>query len=154
MSGAGGGCYRRPVDRVIETDSPGATEDAAAALAGELVPGDVLALDGDLGAGKTHFTRGLVRGLGGEVRQVSSPTYTLLQIYDTPRGPVFHLDAYRTAGADDLDAIGFGELLGEGGFVVVEWAAKIADLLPAGVIRVRLEATGKRARQITIAGRA
>ena len=126
------------------------THRIAVDLVRQLQPGDVVRLDGDLGAGKTHFTRGLVDGLGGDPRQVSSPTYTLLQVYETPTLPVFHLDAYRLSGPDDLEAIGFDELLGEGGVVVIEWPSRVADALPGGGWTVRIEHVGDTVRRLTI----
>ena len=131
--------------------SPAETEALAAAFAQTLKPGDCVALLGDLGAGKTNFVRGLVAGLGGDRRDVSSPTYVLLQIYEkNVRLPVFHLDAYRVSGADDLEAIGFSELLAQGGVVVVEWANRVMELLPAGVLTVRINSTGKRSRAVEL----
>ena len=103
-----------------------------------------------MGAGKTQFVRGLLAGLGGDPRTVSSPTFVLLNIYDTGRIPLFHLDAYRVAGPDDFDAIGFTELLDLGGVVVVEWASRVAGLLPADAVQVRLIATGPDRREVTI----
>jgi tRNA threonylcarbamoyladenosine biosynthesis protein TsaE len=126
------------------------TERLAAELARPLAPCSVIALDGNLGAGKTQFVRGLVVGLGGDPRGVSSPTYVLLNVYEGGRLPVFHLDAYRVGGADDFEAIGFAELLEQGGLVVVEWADRVRELLPPDTIRVRLEPTGETARRITI----
>jgi tRNA threonylcarbamoyladenosine biosynthesis protein TsaE len=117
------------------------TEAIAADLAATLRGGECLALHGELGAGKTQFVRGLVRGLGGNPRAVSSPTFVLLNIYDAGRIKVFHLDAYRVAGADDFEAIGFGELLEQRGVVVVEWAQRVASLLPSGAIHVRITST-------------
>jgi tRNA threonylcarbamoyl adenosine modification protein YjeE len=126
----------------------------ARSLAAHLRPNDVLALHGDLGAGKTQFVRGLVAGLGGSPRQVSSPTFVLLHVYDRPpiRLPVFHLDAYRVAGSDDFDAIGFPELLTQAGVVVVEWPQRVAALLPPTTIHVRLTPTGPDSRRIDIEG--
>jgi tRNA threonylcarbamoyladenosine biosynthesis protein TsaE len=83
-----------------------------------------------LGAGKTQFVRGLVAGLGGNARSVSSPTFVLLNIYESGRLKVFHLDAYRVSGADDFESIGFTELLDQRGVVVVEWADRVTALLP------------------------
>lgn len=127
------------------------TEATAAELAATLSPGDCIALHGELGAGKTQFVRGLVRALGGDPQQVSSPTYVLLHLYQTPRMPVFHLDAYRVAGADDFEAIGFAELLDQQGIVIVEWASRVADLLPPDTRQVTLTAISPRRRIITIA---
>ncbi len=124
------------------------------ALAGEfarmLEPGAVVALEGDLGAGKTQFARGIVQGLGGDPLSVSSPTFVLLNIYDTPRGKVYHLDAYRISGPEDLEAIGFEELLDQGGFVLVEWWQKVRELIPHKHWTVSLKSTSPRSRTIEI----
>jgi tRNA threonylcarbamoyladenosine biosynthesis protein TsaE len=133
-----------------ETRSVAETEAVAADLARTLSPGASIALHGNLGAGKTQFVRGLLVGLGGNARTVSSPTYVLLNVYDTGRMPLFHLDAYRVHGPEDFEAIGFGELFEQGGVVVVEWADRVRELLPAGTIHVRLEPIGEEARRITI----
>ena len=126
------------------------TERIAADLARTLTPNTTLAVHGDLGAGKTQFVRGLLVGLGGNPRTVSSPTYVLLNIYDTGHLPLFHLDAYRVAGPEDFDAIGFTELLEQGGVVVVEWADRVTDLLPPDTIHIRIEPTDPTTRRITI----
>jgi tRNA threonylcarbamoyl adenosine modification protein YjeE len=119
-------------------------------LAQSLRPGDVIALHGDLGAGKTQFVRGLVRGLGGDARAVSSPTFVLLNVYDTGRLVVHHLDAYRVHGPEDFESIGFAELLEQGGVVAVEWPQRVADILPPRRIDVRIIATGDHSRRIEI----
>jgi tRNA threonylcarbamoyladenosine biosynthesis protein TsaE len=126
------------------------TEQIAAELAHKLAGGECVALHGELGAGKTQFTRGLVRGLGGDPHTVSSPTFVLLNVYDTGRLKVFHLDAYRAAGAEDFESIGFAELLEQGGVVVVEWPAKVEPLLPARRIEVHLRTVSPRVRRIEI----
>jgi tRNA threonylcarbamoyladenosine biosynthesis protein TsaE len=127
------------------------TEAIAASLARSLRGGECLALYGDLGAGKTQFTRGLVAGLGGDPHAVSSPTFVLLNVYDGGRLKVFHLDAYRVAGPDDFDAIGFAELLDQGGVVVVEWPARVEALLPAEQrINVRLTTLSPKSRRVAI----
>ena len=140
-----------------ESSSVEQTEQIAAEVAATLIGGEVIALHGDLGAGKTQFVRGLVRGLGGDPLRVSSPTYVLLHIYapspeavDAMRLPVFHLDAYRVGGADDFEAIGFSELLEQGGVVVVEWPSRVEELLSRERIDVRIEPTGENSRQIEI----
>ncbi|HEX2973076.1 MAG TPA: tRNA (adenosine(37)-N6)-threonylcarbamoyltransferase complex ATPase subunit type 1 TsaE [Tepidisphaeraceae bacterium] len=135
---------------IHQSHSVAETETIAAELAKTLAGGECIALHGDLGAGKTQFVRGLVRGLGGEPRSVSSPTFVLLNMYDTGRLTVYHLDAYRVQGADDFEAIGFLELLQEGGVVVVEWAQRIPSLLPPGRIDVTLRTLGKTRREIQI----
>lgn len=126
------------------------TQSIAAQFAGTLSGRECIALYGDLGAGKTQFVRGLVRGLGGDIRSVSSPTYVLLNIYDTGRLTVYHLDAYRVSGPDDFEAIGFAELLEQPGVVVVEWPTRIADLLPKDHIAIHIEPTGLHSREIRI----
>jgi len=127
------------------------TEQVAADLARSLRGGECIALHGDLGAGKTQFVRGLLAGLGGDPRSVSSPTYVLLNVYPTGRLTLYHLDAYRVGGADDFESIGFTELLEQGGVVVVEWASRVTALLPATTIQVTLEPLTPETRQVTIA---
>ena len=126
------------------------TEAIAADLAATLGGGEVLALHGDLGAGKTQFVRGLLRGLGGNPRTVSSPTFVLLNCYDTGRLPLYHLDAYRITGPDDFEAIGFSELLDAGGAVAVEWPSRVLDLLPPNTLHVHLTLLSATTRQIEI----
>ena len=126
------------------------TEAIAAKLAESLGPNDVIALEGELGAGKTQFVRGLVKALGGDGRAVSSPTFVLLNVYQTPLFAVYHLDAYRVGGADDFASIGFSELLEQNGIVVVEWPSRVKEILPAKRIDVFFEITGKTSRKITI----
>lgn len=111
------------------TYSPAETERLGQRLAALLVPGDVLALHGDLGAGKTHLVRGLCAGLGLDPEQVSSPTFTLVQEY-AGRVPVYHFDAYRLRHADELLELGFDEYVEAGGICVVEWPERVAVLLP------------------------
>ena len=126
------------------------TECIAGELARMFAGGECVALHGNLGAGKTQFTRGLVEALGGNPRAVSSPTFVLLNVYPGGRLTVYHLDAYRVSGPEDFEAIGFNELLDQDGVVVIEWASKVADLLPARTIHVRLEPQDPLTRVITI----
>jgi tRNA threonylcarbamoyladenosine biosynthesis protein TsaE len=135
---------------VYESNSVEQTMRLAGELVGRLGGGECVALHGELGAGKTQFVRGLVRGLGGRERAVSSPTFVLLNMYDGGRLVVYHLDAYRVQGAEDFEAIGFGELLEQDGVVVVEWAERVRELLPAATIHVRITATGRRTRRIEV----
>ena len=147
LSGAAGRAARMTV---VISHSVEQTEAAAADLARSLRGGACVALRGDLGAGKTQFVRGLVRGLGGNPRAVSSPTFVLLNVYDAGRLTVYHLDAYRVGGADDFEAIGFNELLNDDAVVVVEWADRVAALLPPGSVHVRITAVGETERRIEI----
>lgn len=132
------------------THSVAETEDVAARLAPTLRPGSCIALHGDLGAGKTQFVRGLVKGLGGSGRAVSSPTFVLLNVYPTPTLTVYHLDAYRVTGPEDFEAIGFGELLEQEGLVVVEWPERITPLLPPATLHIRITTRSKQTREIEV----
>ena len=116
----------------VTAGSAEATQEIAARLARVLVDGDVICLFGDLGAGKTTFTRGLVGALGAPVSQVSSPTFTLLHEYAGGRLPVYHGDAYRLAGGGlDADAAGFTEVIARReGVFVLEWPERVEDALP------------------------
>jgi N-acetylmuramate 1-kinase len=105
-----------------------ATQRLGRLLAGSVQVGDVIALDGPLGAGKTTLVRALVTELGGDPAEVASPTFTLLNRYDA-RLPVVHVDAYRLQGPAALGGLGFDELA-EDGIGIVEWAQRVADVLP------------------------
>lgn len=94
-----------------------------------LLPNEVVALTGELGAGKTHFVKGLLEGLA-SADEVTSPTFTLLHEYRGGRLPVFHFDFYRLKRATEVEEIGFDEYLEEGGVTVVEWADRFPELLP------------------------
>ena len=135
-----------------ESNSVPETEAIAAELAERLRGGECIALHGDLGAGKTQFTRGLVRALDGPWKSVSSPTFVLLNVYPGGRLTVYHLDAYRVHGAEDFEAIGFSELLDQAGVVIVEWAERVIDLLPNDHIDVQIRPTAESSRQIEING--
>ena len=132
------------------TNSPEETEKVGAALGKILTPGTILAYEGDLGAGKTAFTRGLARGLGAK-DMVTSPTYTIVNEYLSGRIPLFHFDMYRLASSDDLWDIGWEDYLDRGGVCAVEWSENAADAM-AGAIRVRIEKIGDESRRITIEG--
>ena len=108
-----------------------AMHDFAAQRADEMCGGELLALCGPLGAGKTHFTQGLARGLGIDPSAVTSPTFTLVNEYGGGRLPLFHFDFYRLESESEVLAIGWEEYLDEPGVVVVEWANKFPHLLPA-----------------------
>jgi tRNA threonylcarbamoyladenosine biosynthesis protein TsaE len=133
-----------------ESHSVEQTESIAANFARHLPPSTTLALHGNLGAGKTQFVRGLLIGLGGNPRTVSSPTYVLLNIYHTGRLPLYHLDAYRITTPEDFESVGFTELLDQGGIVAVEWPSKIKDLLPKNTIQIHFETIDETTRRITI----
>ena len=133
------------------TNSPEETEAVGVALAGQLTPGAVIAYTGDLGAGKTAFTRGLARGLGAK-EPVTSPTYTIVNEYLSGRIPLFHFDMYRLGSADELWDIGWEDYLLRGGVCAVEWSENIREALEADTIWVRIEKTGEQSRKITVVG--
>jgi tRNA threonylcarbamoyladenosine biosynthesis protein TsaE len=133
----------------IETSSAEETAAAGERLAQRLGPGDVVALTGDLGAGKTCFTQGLARGLGVRGRVVS-PTFVLVNEY-RGRLPVHHVDAYRTESMTELLDLGLDELFAGDGVTVIEWAEKLLPLLPPATIHVHIEGVGDEPRVISIA---
>lgn len=134
------------------TNSPEETEALGQRLAERLQAGDVIAYTGDLGAGKTAFTRGLARGLGISER-VTSPTFTIVNEYLGGRLPLFHFDMYRLGSADELYDIGWEDYLTRGGVCAVEWSEIVADALEEGVIRVDIrQGEEENQRRITIEG--
>ena len=134
----------------FQSNSPEQTEKIGFALGQLVTAGTVIAYTGDLGAGKTAFTRGLARGLGaGE--PVTSPTYTIVNEYLTGRLPLFHFDMYRLTCADDLFDIGWEDYLERGGVCAVEWSEHVAEAVEDPVW-VAIEKTGPESRRITITG--
>ena len=132
--------------------SPEDTEDIGARLAEQLEPGAVVAFTGDLGAGKTAFTRGLARGLGIPDR-ITSPTFTIVNEYEGGRLPLFHFDMYRLGSADELFHLGWEDSLRRGGVRAVEWSENIADALEEDAVRVDIRrGASDQERVITIAG--
>ena len=132
------------------TNSPDETEALGAALGRVLTPGTILAYRGDLGAGKTAFTRGLAKGLG-YADSVTSPTYTIVNEYVGGRLPLFHFDMYRLRSADDLWGIGWDDYLDRGGVCAVEWSENVAEAMEDAVF-VTIEKIGETSRRITIEG--
>jgi tRNA threonylcarbamoyladenosine biosynthesis protein TsaE len=128
--------------------TPEETAAAGEALGRTLGPADVVAIYGELGAGKTCFTQGVVRGLDVEVR-ATSPTFVLVNEY-RGRLPVHHVDAYRTASVGELLDLGLLDLLGGDGVTIVEWADKADPVLPARTVRVRIEGLGDEPRTILV----
>ena len=130
------------------TNSPEETEKVGAALGRILPPGTVLAYRGDLGAGKTAFTRGLAKGLGCD-EIVTSPTYTIVNEYLSGRIPLFHFDMYRLGSSDDLWDIGWEDYLERGGVCAVEWSENVEDAFEQ-VICVDIRRVDDQTREITI----
>ena len=132
------------------TSSPEETENLGARLAEKLLPGTVIAFRGDLGAGKTAFTRGLARGLGCR-EQVTSPTYTIVNEYLGGRLPLFHFDMYRLGSSEDLWDIGWEDYLERNGICTVEWSENVADAME-GAVTVSISKLDENSRRITIEG--
>ena len=134
----------------IVTASADETEAAGERLGRRLQPGAVVALTGELGAGKTCFVQGLVRGLGAPVR-ATSPTFVLVNQY-RGRVLVHHVDAYRTDSMTELMDLGLLDLMGGDDVTLIEWADKLEPLLPSDAIRVHIAGVGDEPRTITIRG--
>ena len=134
------------------TNSPAETEALGQRLAERLQPGDVIAYTGDLGAGKTAFTRGLARGLG-ITERITSPTFTIVNEYQGGRLPLFHFDMYRLGSSDELYEIGWEDYLARGGVCAVEWSENVADALEEDCIRVDIrQGDTENQRKITVEG--
>ena len=123
------------------------TEALGERLAARLRPGDVIAYTGDLGAGKTAFTRGLARGLG-VVGRVTSPTFTIVNEYEGGRLPLFHFDLYRMDSPEELFDIGWEDYLARGGVCAVEWSENVADALERDTVRVDIRRGGEESRRV------
>jgi tRNA threonylcarbamoyladenosine biosynthesis protein TsaE len=134
---------------IVSADAE-STEAAGERLGRKLGPGAVVALTGELGAGKTCFVQGLVRGLGASVR-ATSPTFVLVNEY-TGRVPIHHVDAYRTDSMTELVDLGLLEMVGGEGVTIIEWADKLRPLLPPDAIHVHIVGVGDEPRTITIRG--
>ena len=135
---------------VYLSNSPAETEALGEKLGRLLPPGTVLAYRGDLGAGKTAFTRGLARGLGAQ-EPVTSPTYTIVNEYLSGRLPLFHFDMYRLGSADELFDIGWEDYLERGGICAVEWSENVEEALEDALV-LTIEKTGDESRRITLEG--
>lgn len=129
----------------ITTDSEEETMKLASMLSVLLNPGDVITLEGNLGAGKTMFTKGIATGLGVK-RVVTSPTFTIVKEYDGVL-PLYHMDAYRLEGSDE--DIGFDEYFSGDGISVVEWAQFIEDYLPEDYLEIEIKHVTDNTREIT-----
>jgi tRNA threonylcarbamoyladenosine biosynthesis protein TsaE len=138
----------------VETHSPDETLGLGRRIGRAARPGDVLALVGGLGSGKTVLAKGIAEGLGAAAaREVTSPTFVLCREYLGGRIPFYHLDAYRLRGAADLEGIGAAEILGGDGLAAVEWADRAPQALPPDHLEVRLEIIGPGDRRLTFTAR-
>ena len=134
---------------IICTDSVIQTEQAGARLAGLVRPGDIIAMYGDLGSGKTAFVRGMAAGMKLDAR-VSSPTFTIVNEYEG-QIPLFHFDMYRLADSDELFEIGWEDYINRGGVCAVEWSENVEEALN-GAIRVSIRRIDDMCREITVEG--
>lgn len=138
------------VEKKYFTHSQLQTQQLGKNLSHRFWPGCVVLLEGDLGAGKTTFVRGVAQGIGTD--GVSSPTFALLHVYEGGRLPIYHIDAYRLASACEAEDIGLDEAIFGDGVCLIEWSQNIAQMLPKDAIRITLEHLGGDGRSITIFG--
>ena len=131
------------------TNSAAETRALGEKLASRLKAGDVVVLEGELGAGKSELARGIAKGLG-VTETVTSPSFTILNVYESGRCPLYHFDWYRLESEEELYELGMDEYLGGDGIAVVEWAERCPDAVPENVLRIRLEVTGGESRRITV----
>lgn len=134
------------------THSPGETRAFGERLARQLRAGDVLLLEGNLGAGKSELTRGIARGLG-VTDTVTSPSFTILNVYEDGRVPLYHFDWYRLQSAEELYEMGMDEYLGGDGVAVVEWPSQCPEAIPEDCLEVAIEPLGESERRLTLTPR-
>jgi len=132
------------------THSPEETQYLGEKLGEHLKRGDVLALYGDLGAGKTHLVKGIAKAAGIPEDNVNSPTFTILNEYRSPALDIYHFDAYRTKHPDEFYELGFEDYFYGNGLTIIEWPEKVEALLPENTIRLRLTHAGDHARRIEL----
>lgn len=123
---------------IIETNSPQETKELGKEMAERAKPGDVFTLVGDLGVGKTVFTQGIAEGLGID-EPVNSPTFTIVQEYESGRMPFYHFDVYRIGDPEEMDEIGFDDYIYGDGLCLIEWADLIEEILPEKRVAIRIE---------------
>ena len=126
------------MNKIYEVHSPAETRAIGAMLGREASAGEIVCLNGDLGAGKTVFAKGFAEGLGVS-EEVVSPTFTILRIYDDGRLPLFHFDVYRIEEPEEMNEIGYEEYFFGDGVTLIEWPALIAELIPSSAIRILIE---------------
>lgn len=139
---------------LVNTNSAEETMKFAEKLAKVLDKGAVLLLHGDLGAGKTHFVKGFVKGIGSK-SVVTSPTFTLLNIYDDGKLPIYHFDMYRLSSKEEAEEIGFNEYFdanNSNGIVLVEWPEKVEGLITCPHINVQIKKLDENKREIIVGG--
>lgn len=136
--------WKFDMGKVFTTTSADETVALGKRLGQVLKEGEVVALDGDLGAGKTCITRGIAEGMGLISDDVCSPTFTIVNEYTDPadKMPLFHFDTYRLSGTDDFIAAGLDEYFYRGGVCVIEWSSIIDDILPENTVRINITGNG------------
>jgi tRNA threonylcarbamoyl adenosine modification protein YjeE len=134
---------------IIQTDSEAETAALAKKMAAEAKSGDIFLLEGPLGAGKSVFARGFIRALTDKDTDVPSPTFTLVQIYETNMAPLYHFDLYRLNDPEEIYEIGWEEAIA-GGIVLVEWPERLGPYLPRKTHRIRIETLDGESRRIAI----
>lgn len=134
---------------LIISNSVEETRGAGARLACSLQSGDVIVLEGDLGAGKTEFVRGLMNSLGEGDVTVRSPSFSILNIYSTLKFPVYHFDFYRLNDSSELNEIGFDEYISGNGICLIEWGTMFPEVMPSHVKVIRFSDEGGSIRKIT-----
>lgn len=138
--------------KIIETYSPEETLKAGEQLGKDAAAGDIYTLNGDLGVGKTVFTQGIAKGLS-ITEHVNSPTFTIVQQYDTGRLPLYHLDVYRIGDIEEMDEIGYEDYFYGDGICIIEWAQLITELIPDTAKHITIEKNPEKGfdyRKITI----
>lgn len=142
----------KPIKLKLTTNNPEQTIDFAKTLVKVFEKGTIIMLKGDLGAGKTHFVKGLAAGLN-SADLVTSPTFTLLNIYEGGKMPIYHFDMYRLSSADEARAMGFDEYFDPStldGITVVEWPENVDGLINCPHLEVEIKKTGDNAREILV----
>ena len=132
---------------MVITNSAAETRELGARLAAELKAGDVILLEGELGAGKSELARGIAKGLGVQ-ETVTSPSFTILNVYESGRVPLYHFDWYRLESAEELYELGMDEYLGGDGIALVEWPGRCPEAVPETCLRIRITAEGENIRRI------
>lgn len=123
----------------LTTDSPEETTALAVSLGSTLRPGDCLLLSGEIGSGKTHFSRSLIQSLMPVPEDVPSPTFTLVQVYDTERGDLWHSDLYRLSSLEEIEELGLSEAFNDA-ITLVEWPDRLGPLTPPHALMITFEA--------------
>ena len=129
------------------TNSAAETRKLGARLAEKLKAGDVVLLEGELGAGKSELARGVAKGLGVQ-ETVTSPSFTILNVYESGRVPLYHFDWYRLENEEELYELGMDEYLGGDGIALVEWPGRCPEAVPADCLLIRITAEGENTRRI------